>query len=64
MNNLLFCDYCGNPFDQEMRLPSILHQCGCTFCRVCLEDMIENQKLTNCPNDNEEIVEKEVDECR
>ncbi len=64
MNNLLFCDYCGNPFDFDERTPSILHQCGCTFCRACIKDMLEVEGLTECPNDSEPIIERNVDECR
>lgn len=64
MNNLLICDYCGQPFDMDERLPLILHQCGCTFCQSCIQDMLETQRIEACPNDNEEILEKSIEECR
>ena len=64
MNVLLFCDYCGNAFDYEMRAPCFLRQCGCTFCRQCISDMMTKEGLTECPNDNEPIMERDVNECR
>ena len=64
MNALLFCDICSNPFDLETRAPSILRQCGCTFCKQCVRDMLGDQGITECPNDNEPIVERNAEECR
>jgi hypothetical protein len=64
MNTLLFCDYCGNPFDLDKKTPSILRQCGCTFCRECINEMITIEQRTECPNDKEPIVERSAEECR
>lgn len=57
MNYLLTCDSCKEEFDEEERMPMILSECGHTFCKSCIMDIIENEEEKLCPECGSKIRE-------
>jgi hypothetical protein len=36
------CDRCDEPFDEEIRVPTILPDCAHTLCAKCIKEIIED----------------------
>ena len=53
LNNLL-CNNCRQNFNDNIRKPLMLYQCGHTFCRRCIKQGLE-QKHFVCPDDKKMI---------
>ena len=44
------CDRCDEPFDEELRVPTILPDCAHTLCSSCIKEIIEEKTLEKvCP---------------
>lgn len=56
------CQICYEHFDTKNFLPKILVKCGHSFCRVCLERMINKKASIQCPvcRENTKIGKKET----
>ncbi|MCQ2816213.1 MAG: hypothetical protein MJ252_02995, partial [archaeon] len=48
MDDLLKCDYCGNKFNSDLRIPLVI-KCGHTFCKNCLINKKNLKKDSSCP---------------
>lgn len=44
MDPTLTCELCYLPFNDHLKIPRILTNCGHTFCQQCLESLSENRK--------------------
>lgn len=46
----MLCDICSLDFDLDTRAPLVL-QCGHTFCKTCVSQLLESAKRLKCPAD-------------
>jgi hypothetical protein len=53
IHTLPTCSICFEQYDCIRHLPSILHSCGHTFCKSCIDQIIQtdysHQRISNCP---------------
>jgi len=51
MENII-CSICNSEYDEDVKIPRILTQCGHTFCEICISTLINNNTNTLiCPID-------------
>lgn len=43
------CKICFEPFDSKYFIPKLLPKCGHSFCRICLERLMNKKSNVNCP---------------
>ena len=48
------CPLCNNQYDEEIRIPRILLNCGHTICSLCISSSNNSNSLLKCPEDNTE----------
>lgn len=59
MNNLT-CPYCKISYDSSQRLPLLFTQCGHSFCKQCIQELIEDENII-CPEDGELMTTYKID---
>ena len=48
------CPLCNNQYDEEIRIPRILLNCGHTICSLCISSSNNSNSILKCPEDNTE----------
>ena len=54
----LICNFCEENFDNYIRTPRMIYECGHSICTICLENFLENKKNKEyffCPKDKKKI---------